>query len=528
MTKYSGKTASTTRARTPQAPIKTTDQRTTTYNGAEAWVRDAKSELFVLAVNYMGEQEQTYYESGNARQGRFVSLIHQVTKEDPDWVQSFIPFLRDEALMRTASVVALVEYARAGGPDADLLIGRVLRRADEPAELLGYYWSTNGGRKTISERIKRGLALSAAKLYNEFNALKYDGVSKGIRFGDVIELSHPNLTDEWQDHLFTYLLDRRHHPDDIRAEVGALPMVSANRALRQLPSDKRRAWLVKNGNEGLKAAGMTWESLSEWLPGGMDAQAWESMIPSMGYMALLRNLRNFDEAGVSDKVAATVITRLTDPDQVAKSMQFPYRFYSAYKQVTSNRWSQALDTALDLSTSNIPKLKGRTLVLIDLSGSMSSSLSMKSSMLLWEAAAVFGTAQFRAAGFEGNIVGFGDFGQEIAMRKGTSVLKGVDAVKAVSGRIGYGTAMWPTVRDHYSNHDRVFLFTDMQANSFRGVETVLSKINGPVYFWNLAGYGRSAAPVGSGGVYEMAGLSDVTFRQIALLEASRDAGWPWE
>lgn len=538
MAKYSGKNATSTgRAvtRTATAPITTTDQRTSTYNGAEAFVRDAKSELFVLAVNFMGEQENTFYETGNDRQKRFVSLIQAVTKQDPEWMQHFIPFLRDEAYMRTASVVALVEYARAGGPNADVLIERVLRRADEPGELLGYYWSTNGGRKTIAEQIKRGLALSAVKLFNEFNALKYDGVSRGIRMGDVIELVHPNLSDDAQNQLFTYLLDRRHHPDNIRAEVALLPQIQANRNLRKLDSNKRREWLRKNGSDGLKAAGMTWEALSEWLPGGMDSEAWESMIPSMGYMALLRNLRNFDQAGVSDKVADSVIARLIDPEQVAKSMQFPYRFYSAFKNTNSTRWARALDTALDLSCSNIPKLTGRSLVLIDLSGSMATPMSGKSDMKMCEAAALFGVAQFRAAGFSGDIVQFGATSKRLNLNKGYSVLKGTEYASENHG-VGHSTEMWQALQAHYSGHDRVFIFTDMQADYFvgrraydhSGSEELLRSVKGPVYFWNLAGYSRSAAETGSNGIYEMSGLSDVTFRQIALLEASKSAGWPWE
>lgn len=538
MAKYSGKTATSTRARQGTAPIQTTPGAyTRTFNGAEGFVRDAKSELFVLAVNFMGEQENTFYETGAARQERFVDLIRQVTVEDPAWMQSFIPFLRAEAYMRTASVVALVEYARAGGPDAGALIGRTLSRADEPGELLGYYWSTNGGRKTVAIQIRKGLALAAQKLFNEFNALKYDGVARGIRMGDVIELSHPDITEAWQHSLFAYLLDRRHHPDAIRAEVAQLPMVAANRALRELPQDKRRAWLTKNGNDGLKAAGMTWEALSEWLPGGMDAQAWESMIPSMGYMALLRNLRNFDEAQVSDKVAATVAARLSDPEQVAKSMQFPYRFYSAFKNTHSLRWAQALETALDLSCSNIPKLTGRSLVLVDVSGSMDATMSTKSQLRMAEAAALFGVAQFRAAGFSGDIVQFGDSSKRIGLTKGWSVLKGTAQASKNQG-VGHSTNMWPALQQHYAGHDRVFIFTDMQANAFlqrgrgygysTGDSDVLKLVKGPVYFWNLAGYARSAAETGSKGVYEMSGLSDVTFRQIALLEASRDAGWPWE
>lgn len=543
MTKYSGKNAATsTRARTaPSAPISTTVERAYTYNGDLGYVRDAKSELFVLAVNFMGEQENTFYETGDSRQERFVGLIRKVTQDDPAWMQAFIPFLRDEAFMRTASVVALVEYARAGGPDADMLIARTLRRADEPAELLGYYWATNGGRKTIAEQIKRGLSFSADKLYNEFNALKYDGVSHGIRFGDVIELTHPKLGSRKaeQSQLFRYLLDRRHHPDNIRAEVALLPQIAANRDLRQLATADRRNWLRKNGNDGLKAAGMTWESLSEWLPGGMDSEAWEAMIPSMGYMALLRNLRNFDEAGVSDVVAGQVIERLTDPEQVAKSMQFPYRFYSAYSNTNSLRWAAGLEKALDLSVQNIPKLAGRSLVLIDVSGSMTAPMSNKSQIQMCVAAALFGVAQFRAAGFSGDIVQFGQDNKNLRMEKGWSVLKGT-AYASTNHDVGHSTNLWPALRDNYNGHDRVFIFTDMQANNFTGTggygysgysegsAAVLKQVKGPVYFWNLAGYRPSAAETGADGVYEMAGLSDVTFRQIALLEASKSAGWPWE
>src|SRR3712207_7767035 len=51
-----------------------------------------------------------------------------------------------------------------------------------------------------------------------------------------------------------------------------------------------------------------------------------ALAPTMGYMALLRNLRNFDEAGMPDEVAAVVAARLGDPDEVARSRQLPYRF----------------------------------------------------------------------------------------------------------------------------------------------------------------------------------------------------------
>lgn len=524
MAKYSGKSASsTTRGRTPSAPVSTTDERVATYNGDPSFARDAKSELFVLAVNFMGEQENTFYETGSDRQSRFVALLHQVTQQDAKWMQKFIPFLRNDAYMRTASVVAAVEYVRAGGPEGASVVDSAIKRGDEPAELLGYYWASNGGRKTLAKQVRLGLAQAANRLFTEFNSLKYDGTSRGIRFADVLEVTHPKATSPEQNWLFQYLLDQRHHGDwSHMAMAEALPMVAANRSMRTIEPEKRREYLRAHP-DALRQAGFTWESVSEWLgKGSMDAEAWEAMIPTMGYMALLRNLRNFDEAGVSDETAARLSMHLSEPQQVAKSMQFPYRFYTAYKNTNSTRWAHALDRALDLSTSNIPKLKGRSLVLIDVSGSMTTPMSGRSTMQMCEAAGVFGVAQFRAAGFEGNIVVFGESSADITMRKGTSVLKGT-ALAMQNHGVGHSTNLWPALTRHYAGHDRVFCFTDMQAN-YAGVKPHL---NVPVYFWNLAGY-RPAATVGSNGVYEMGGLSDVTFRQIALLEASKDASWPWE
>jgi hypothetical protein len=102
----------------------------------------------------------------------------------------------------------------------------------------------------------------------------------------------------------------------------------------------------------------------------MDAAAWERQIPSMGYMALLRNLRNFDEAGISAASVQLVISKLTNRDEVAKSRQFPMRFLSAYKAVESERWKPALAEAVELSMANVPELPGKSLVLASALGDL--------------------------------------------------------------------------------------------------------------------------------------------------------------
>lgn len=527
------KAQSTKATRQLATPIKTGKKTTTTHEGDTAHVRKPKAELFVLAVNYMGEQENTFYETGADRQSRFVDLVHKVTKKDPEWMKGFLPFLRNEAFMRTAPMVAACEYVAAGGPNGASVIDSVIRRADEPAEVLAY-WTIKYGRN-IPFPIRKGLNKAARRLYTERNALKWDGGGRGVRMADVLELCHTKPTSAWQADLFAYLLDRRHNPTEIRASLDQLPTITKARALNEMPRTQRREFIEEHGGQPLIDAEFTWEMLSEWIPGGMDALAWESIIPGMGYMGLLRNLRNFDEKGVSDEVAAKVATRLSDEKEVAVSMQFPFRFLSAYKHAQgTNRWALALDRALDFSTSNIPKLTGKSLVLVDVSGSMSAPLSTNSSLLQYEAGAVFGVAQFRAAGFQGDLVAFGTDSEKIPLKSGTSVLKGTEALLklASSGKVGHGTNTWEALARHYDGHDRVFIFTDMQSFGSYGYgfnnKSVLDQIRVPIYNWNLVGYRGANMEIGTDLHYEMAGLSDVTFRQIAMLEQMNSTGWPWE
>lgn len=125
----------------------------------------------------------------------------------------------------------------------------------------------------------------------------------------------------------------------------------------------------------------------------MDAAVWEAVIPSMGPMALLRNLRNFDAAGVCDEVAARVAARLSDPAEVARSRQFPFRYLAARRHAPSPRWALPLEQALDHALANVPRLTGRTLILVDRSDSMFwDTLSERSRLTRADAAALFGAA----------------------------------------------------------------------------------------------------------------------------------------
>jgi hypothetical protein len=371
--------------------------------------------------------------------------------------------------------------------------------------------------------VKRGVADAVLRLYTERAVLRYDGLGRQIRMADVIELTHPSPRTDKQSALFKYLLDRRHH-DDATAPANVLPMLAAAVALEEVPLDGRREVLRRRGSAALAAAGFSWERLSGWLPGGMDAEAWEAVIPSMGVMALVRNLRNFDQAGIGERAVETVIATITDPAEVAKARLFPYQVWSAYKHAPSDNWKRALGRTLDHTVANIPALDG-TLVVIDTSGSMQAPVSNRSKLQRVEVAAVMAMATAKRAR-DVDVVIYGVDSARVSGLAGASVLSGVDKVVRSVGSVGHATYGHTAVARWFDprRHRRAVVFTDDQQHDAGRVSLDHVPV---VYTFDLAGYRPSALPAGGRGRYTLGGFTDATFSVMDVIERGHDAGWPF-
>jgi hypothetical protein len=301
-------------------------------------------------------------------------------------------------------------------------------------------------------------------------------------------------------------------------------MLAAAAELEAVAVEERRSVLRARGPQTLADAGFSWERLSGWLPGGLDAEAWEAVIPSMGVMALVRNLRNFDRAGISEAAVETVIAKLTDPGEVGKARLFPYQVWAGYAHAPSDDWKRALGRTLDLTVGNIPALDG-TLVVIDTSGSMQSPVSNRSALQRVEVAAVMAMAAARKAGPVDVVI----YGQESARLRGLaglSVLAGVQQVVGLVGAVGHATFGHTAIARHFDpqRHRRVVLFTDDQQHDSGSVRLDHVPL---IYTFNLAGYRPSALPAGQRGRYTLGGFTDATFAALRVLEGGANAGWPF-
>jgi TROVE domain len=511
------------------APITTTKERTRTHEGGEAFAPDLESELFLLALTNMAG-EDTFYERADKRDARFVELVHAVTVSNPAFIAGadveagkvgLAQYLRETMLMRSAAVVMAAEYVAAGGEHGRSVVARALQRADEPAELLGY-WLTRHGRN-VPMAVKRGIADAVRRHYTERAALRYDGRTRQVRMADVIEMTHPSPRDDRQSALFKYLLDRRHR-DDAHADTEVLPVLAAAAELDAVPMDGRRAVLRARGPVVLTEAGFSWERVSGWLPGGMDAEAWEAVIPSMGVLALVRNLRNLDQAGISNAAIDAVIAKITDADEVAKARLFPYQVWAAYDHAPSDNWKRALGGTLEHTVTNIPALDG-TLVVIDTSGSMQATVSGRSTMSRVEVAAIMAMATAKRAS-NVDVVIFGKTNKLVRKFEGMSVLRGVEEVVRSVGSVGHATYGHTAIARWFdpTRHRRVVMFTDDQQHDSGHVRLDHVPL---IYTFDLAGYRPSALPAGEGGRYKLGGFTDATFAVMKVLEGGRNATWPF-
>ena len=214
--------------------------------------------------------ENEFYEDGEQIAGRIGLLVPYVAAEK---VAALAVEARERMKLRHAPLLLVREMARHATHRA--LVGetlaRVIQRADELAEFLAIYWAD--GRQPLSAQVKKGLAAAFSK-FDEYALAKYDRAG-AVRLRDVLFLSHARPLDEAQAALWKRLADNELATPD--------------------------TWEV-----ALSAAGR----------GDSSKRAiWERLLAErkLGALALLRNLRNLNEAGVAEElVLSALATMKTD------------------------------------------------------------------------------------------------------------------------------------------------------------------------------------------------------------------------
>jgi 60 kDa SS-A/Ro ribonucleoprotein len=355
--------------------------------------------------------EKEFYESGETIAKRIAALVAECAPRD---VADLAIEAREQYKLRHVPLLLMRELARhpklKDHPQlVSKTLARVIQRADEPAEFLALYWRDNAGKKQpLSKQVKRGLAWAMRK-FDEYALGKYDRAGT-VRLRDVLFLSHAK------------------------------------------PKDEDQAALWKKLAQNELATPDTWEVA---LSAGADKkETFERLIREgqLGYLALLRNLRNMVQAGCDTALIEQAILARKGAGRV-----LPFRFIAAAQH--AKQFEPALDAAMQAAMGELEKLPGRTVVLVDHSGSMSAGLSGKSDLTRADAAA--GVAILvRGVAAQPRVFAFSDWLAEVAPRQGMALR---DAIEQ-SGRMG-GTMLGAAVRKiNELPYDRLIVVTDEQSH----------------------------------------------------------------
>jgi 60 kDa SS-A/Ro ribonucleoprotein len=394
--------------------------------------------------------ESQFYEDGVEIAGRIAELVPKVAAEK---VAALAVEARGQMKLRHAPLLLVREMARHKTHRSLVAetLAQVVQRADELAEFVAIYWKD--GRVPLSGQVKKGLAAAFPK-FDEYQLAKYDRGGP-IKLRDVLFLCHAKPRDAAQAGVWKKLTWGRLNPPD------------------------------------------TWEVA---LSSGSDKrEAWQRLLAEnkLGALALLRNLRNMRETGVEEELVVAALRSMN------ASRVLPFRFLAAARYAP--QWEESLEQAMLKCVAGQARLPGKTIVLVDISGSMTAPLSRRSEMQRTDAA--YGLAVLvREIGEKVALFSFSDDLVEVAPRRGFALCDAIDTSQRHNGtQLGKAVGQL----NKKERYDRLIVITDEQA-----YDKVCAP-QGKGYVINVASYKNG---IGYGRWTHIDGWSEAVVEYIRTLE----------
>lgn len=380
------------------------------------------------------------WESGGETEKQIAALI---PKCRPEFVAACAYEARTKMKLRHAPLFIVREMARHEGHKQ--LVGKllpdVINRADEINEFLAIYWKN--GKCPISAQVKKGLA-AAFKKFGPHALAKYNSQDKAIKMRDVMFMVHAKPADAPGDKFTKH---------ERKAQL-AMP---AKKRRELTKGEKLFADLI---NSDLKTAD-TWETN---LSAGADKkETFERLMEEgkLGALAFIRNLRNMTESGIDRK------TLREYGSKVNLEYVLPFRFLSAARQVPG--LEDIIEPMMLRCLEGQPKLPGKTVLILDTSGSMHQRISAKSDLTRLDTAAALAILVREVCE---NVVIYCTAGSDSLRKHATMVIPArrgfalSDYITSheVRGKIGGGGIFLKQCLDYVEMHeksaDRVITLTD--------------------------------------------------------------------
>lgn len=355
----------------------------------------------VVLANMLFENQ--FYMDGESSADLIKTLV---PKADPKSVQDLAIEARGKFKLRHVPLLLARELARIGKLPHEVLTN-IIQRPDEMGEFVSHYWSEK--KQPLSNQVKKGLANCFHK-FSEYQLAKWNKSSAAIKLRDVLFMTHAK------------------------------------------PKTAEETALFKRIAEDTLKTPDTWEVA---LSGGADKrETFERLMSEkkLGALAFLRNLRNMDQAGVPECLVRAYANEL-DVSRV-----LPFRFIAAANIVP--HYEDMLESMMFKALQDMPKLPGRTAIVVDVSGSMfGTKISDKSDLDRFSAAAAL-AIMCKELCESTAIYSFSYDAVRVAPRRGFALGNAISASQQHGG-----TQLGKSLRTVFadSEYDRVIVFTDEQS-----------------------------------------------------------------
>ncbi len=374
-----------------------------THEGAVAYRTNFEQELRRTIMSSL-LWESNYYEDGISIAKRVEDLVSKVS---PVKVAQMAVEARENMKLRHMPLWIVRQMVKHDSHKVFVAstLERIIQRADEISEFLSLYWMD--GKTPIANSVKNGLA-SAFKKFDEYQFAKYNRDSQ-IKLRDVLFMVHPKPDTQEQQDLWNKIVN-----NDL-----------------DIPD--------------------TWEvALSS---GANKKETWERLIQEnkLGALAFLRNLRNMIQSNVSEKIVFEGLKKMRT------ERVLPFRFISAAKYAP--QWESELEEVMFKCLDGKEKLQGKTVLLVDVSGSMGATISEKSDLTRWEVAAGLSMLA-REICEHVSIYTFSTNCKQLPNRRGFALK---DLIRQM---VGGGTNTGDAVKmiNQNEKYDRLIIFTDEQSH----------------------------------------------------------------
>lgn len=459
-------------------------EKVASYEGGEVYAKNPVEDwINFLMSSYLEDQ---FYESASDQMNRYMDLTREVAERYGwEFVAKAAFFSRQELGMRSISELTAAILNGQKFDNKRAFFHNYFKRPDGLAEVFSLLDNFLGSKRSHALVRGAGDYLSSLK---DYQLGKYKMNGKEYNMYDLINITHA-------------------HSATI---------------------DKYKAGTLETPD--------TWETaISGSKSDEEKSQNWQRLVEEnkLGYLALIRNLRNIVNSSPDvDWIEKYLVPQIDNEVAIKKSLVFPYQIYCSWKNYGIRNISidAALDRAFRIACGNMPKMDGRTVIVLDVSGSMEDKLSSNSSLTLKEVGAVYAAAMF--VNCNADFIKFGNDAKRIKLNKLDSIFNLVEKMY-VNDSCGYGTDIVPAFRLMNEKYDRIFLVSDMQIMNNNdsewywrhqnGIETYNEYCNAykchpHMYSFDLANYSTQVENPNNPRIHLLTALNDTLFKMLPFIE----------